>query len=403
MFKLFKNFKKTEWFFVFVSIVFIVGQVWLDLKMPDYMSKITMIIQMPNGSVQEIWVQGGYMLACALGSLAFSIVVGFCASRIASSFSANIRGEVYDKVSSFSMKEINRFSTASLITRSTNDITQVQMFVVMGLQILIKAPIMAVWAITKIGSKSYEWSFVTFWAVVILLAMITFVMAFALPRFKKMQKLTDDVNLVARENLTGVRVVRAYNAESFEEKRFENVNQALTHNQLTAMRFMTVIMPGIDFIMQGLTIAIYWVGANLINNALGNDKFVLFSDMLVFSQYAMRVIMSFMMIAMISIMLPRALVSAKRLNEVLDTKNKIVDGEIEKSADDVKGEIEFKDVSFKYHKNGDDVLQGITFKAHKGETVAFIGATGCGKTTLVTLIPRLFDVTGGEVLVDGIN
>ncbi|MEG2002404.1 MAG: ABC transporter ATP-binding protein [Clostridia bacterium] len=403
MFKLFKNFKKTEWFLVFVSIVFIVGQVWLDLKMPDYMSKITMIIQMPNGSVQEIWVQGGYMLACALGSLAFSIVVGFCASRIASNFSANIRGEVYDKVSSFSMKEINRFSTASLITRSTNDITQVQMFVVMGLQILIKAPIMAVWAITKIGSKSYEWSFVTFWAVVILLAMITFVMAFALPRFKKMQKLTDDVNLVARENLTGVRVVRAYNAESFEEKRFENVNQALTHNQLTAMRFMTVIMPGIDFIMQGLTIAIYWVGANLINNALGNDKFVLFSDMLVFSQYAMRVIMSFMMIAMISIMLPRALVSAKRLNEVLDTKNKIVDGEIEKSADDVKGEIEFKNVSFKYHKNGDDVLQGITFKAHKGETVAFIGATGCGKTTLVTLIPRLFDVTGGEVLVDGIN
>ncbi|MEG1520431.1 MAG: ABC transporter permease, partial [Clostridia bacterium] len=274
MFKLFKNFKKTEWFLVFVSIVFIVGQVWLDLKMPDYMSKITMIIQMPNGSVQEIWVQGGYMLACALGSLAFSIVVGFCASRIASNFSANIRGEVYDKVSSFSMKEINRFSTASLITRSTNDITQVQMFVVMGLQILIKAPIMAVWAITKIGSKSYEWSFVTFWAVVILLVMITFVMAFALPRFKKMQKLTDDVNLVARENLTGVRVVRAYNAESFEEKRFENVNQALTHNQLTAMRFMTVIMPGIDFIMQGLTIAIYWVGANLINNALGNDKFV---------------------------------------------------------------------------------------------------------------------------------
>ncbi|MEG1520754.1 MAG: ABC transporter ATP-binding protein, partial [Clostridia bacterium] len=257
--------------------------------------------------------------------------------------------------------------------------------------------------ITKIGSKSYEWSFITFWAVIVLLAMITFVMAFALPRFKKMQKLTDDVNLVARENLTGVRVVRAYNAESFEEKRFENVNQALTHNQLTAMRFMTVIMPGIDFIMQGLTIAIYWVGANLINNALGNDKFVLFSDMLVFSQYAMRVIMSFMMIAMISIMLPRALVSAKRLNEVLDTKNKIVDGEIEKSDDGVKGEIEFKDVSFKYHKNGDDVLQGITFKAHKGETVAFIGATGCGKTTLVTLIPRLFDVTGGEVLVDGIN
>lgn len=403
MIRLFKYFKKTEWFLVFVSLVFIVGQVWLDLKMPDYMSKITMIIQMPAGSVQQIWVQGGYMLLCALGSLAFSIIVGFCAARIASNFSARVRGEVYDKVGSFSMKEINRFSTASLITRSTNDITQVQMIVVMGLQVLIKAPIMAFWAIAKIGSKNYEWSKVTFWAVAVLLVMIVFVMFFALPKFKKMQRLTDDVNKVARENLTGVRVVRAYNAEEFEEKRFEKVNGALTSNHLSAMRYMAIIFPGIDLIMSGLTLAIYWVGATLINNAMGMDKFVLFSDMLVFSQYAMRVIMAFMMISMISIMLPRALVSAKRINEVLHTKNKILDGPIDKVDNNVQGEVEFKNVSFKYHKNGDDVLEGISFKAHKGETVAFIGATGSGKTTLVNLVPRLFDVTDGEVLVDGIN
>ena len=405
MLKMLKYLTKKDWMLVLLSFVFVIGQVYLDLKLPDYMSEITRLVQTPDSQMRDILSAGGNMLLCALGSLSLAFIVGYFAARIASNLSWKLRSSVYDKIESFSLAEINKFSTASLITRSTNDITQVQNIVAMGLQLMIKAPITAVWAISKILGKGIEWTVATGGAIVGLLVLISIVMIFAMPRFKKIQKLTDRVNLVTRENLTGIRVVRAYNAEKYQSNKFEEVNNELTKNNLVINRVMGIMQPGMMFIMSGLTLAIYWIGAVLINNADMMDKMDLFSNMIVFSSYAMQVIMSFVMLTMIFIMLPRASVSAKRILEVLETKESIVDGKGNIKETSQTGEIEFRNVSFKYPDSEDSeyILQDISFTAKKGETVAIIGSTGSGKTSLINLIPRFYDVTEGEVLVNGVN
>lgn len=403
MIKIFKYLKSKDWVLIFISLLFIVTQVWLDLKLPDYMSNITMLVQTPGSQMSEIWREGGYMLLCAFGSLVSAIIVGLFISQIAAGLSRTLRSNIFSKVESFSMNEINKFSTSSLITRSTNDITQIQMIIAMGLQFLIKAPIMAIWAISKISSASFEWTTATAVAVVILLLVVSLVFLLVLPKFRKMQVLTDNLNRVSRENLTGIRVVRAYNAEKYQEDKFEVANNELTRTNLFTGRTMGVMMPTITLIMNGLTLAIYWIGAYLINEAQMMDKAKLFSDMVVFSSYAIQVVMSFMMLIMIYIMLPRAQVSANRINEVLETELIIKNGKVKENDPSKVGEIEFKNVSFKYPGAADYVLENITFKANKGETVAFIGSTGSGKTTLIDLVPRFYDATEGEVLVDGVN
>lgn len=401
MIKIFKNLRKKEAGLILVSVVFIVAQVWLDLKLPDYMSEITRLVQTDGSKMADIWSAGSKMLICAFGSLAASFIVGFFAAKIAAGFSSRLRSMMFNKVGNFSMEEINGFSTASLITRSTNDITQIQLFIAMGLQVMVKAPIMAVWAICKIIGKSWQWSLATGGAVAYLLLVILVIMIFAYPKFKKIQTLTDNLNRVTRENLTGIRVVRAYNAEDYQENKFNKANDELTATNTFAFRFMSLIMPSMNIIMSGISLVIYWIGAFLINKAQGMDKMTVFSDMVVFSSYAIQVIMSFVMLAMIFIMLPRAAVSAKRINEVLDTKPNITDG----TKDDIpsEGRIEFRNVSFRYPDAAENVLENISFTAEKGETVAFIGSTGSGKSTLVNLIPRFFDATEGAVLVDGVN
>ncbi|WP_349667466.1 ABC transporter ATP-binding protein [Lacrimispora sp.] len=403
MIKILKRLKKTEWLQVFASLIFIVAQVWLDLKLPDYMSEITRLTQVPGSQMIDIWAAGAKMLVCALGSLVSAVAVGFFAARIAASFSQRLRSLLFSKVDSFSMEEINRFSTDSLITRSTNDITQVQMLITMGLQMLIKAPIMVVWAITKIAGKGYEWTVATGVAVGIMVVVIGTIMIFIMPKFKKMQSLTDNLNRVTRENLTGLRVVRAYNAEYYQEEKFEQANQELTATQLYTNRGMAIMMPMMTTLMSGLSLAIYWIGANLINAAQAVDRLTIFSNMVVFSSYAVQVIMSFMMLVMIFILLPRATVSAKRINEVLETKPVIMDGDKKDGEVGVQGTIEFKNVSFQYPGAADYVLENISFQAGKGETVAFIGSTGSGKSSLISLIPRFYDATEGEILVDGVN
>lgn len=403
MLKLFKHLKSHEWVQFAVSLVFIVAQVWLDLKLPDYMSGITRLVQTPGSDMSEIWTQGGYMMLCALGSVASAVVVGFFAARIAASFSQRLRSDLFHQVESFSMEEINRFSTSSLITRSTNDVTQIQMLVTMGLQMIIKAPIMTVWAITKIAGKGFEWSIATGVAVLVMVLMIAFVMIFVIPKFRRMQTLTDNLNKVTRENLTGLRVVRAYNAEDFQEAKFEKANAELTETQLFTSRSMAIMMPMMNIVMSGLTLAIYWIGANLIDAAQAMDKLTIFSNMVVFSAYAMQVIMSFMMLAMMFILLPRAAVSARRINEVLDTEPAIVNGRQTEGLPGETGTVEFSHVSFQYPGAAEYVLQDVSFTAKQGETVAFIGSTGSGKSTLINLIPRFFDATEGEVRIDGVN
>lgn len=385
------------------SVIFIVSQVWLDLELPDYMSSITTLVQTPGSTIGQILEQGAYMLLCALGSLISSICVGFFAARIAASFSRNLRGKVFEKTMSFSMEEINRFSTASLITRSTNDIQQVQMVIAMGLQVMIKAPILAVWAIIKIADKNWQWTLATAVGVVVLVCMLIVIMTLVLPRFKKVQILTDNLNRVTRENLTGVRVVRAYNAEQYQQQKFDKANSELTSTHLFTMRVMAIMNPGMNIIMSGLSLAIYWIGAFLINQAGLMDRMGIFSNMVVFSSYAVQVIVAFTMLTMIFIMLPRAAVSAKRICDVLDTKPAIIEGDVTEVDTGLNGTIEFKNVSFKYPGAKNYVLEDISFTASKGETVAFIGATGSGKSTLINLIPRFYDATEGEVLVNGIN
>lgn len=404
MLRIFKNFRKQEVVLALFSVVFVVAQVWLELKLPDYMREITSLITTQDSAMHDILIAGGKMLFCALGSLLVTVLVAVCASRIASNFSAIVRGKLFDKVQSFSMEEIGRFSTASLITRSTNDVTQVQMLIVMGLSIMMRAPIMAVMAILKIVDKSWQWTLSTGVAVIVLLIVVIICVSLCMPKFKRLQSLTDDINQVTRENLTGLNVVRAYNAEGYQEEKFEKVNKDLTETHWFTSKTMAFMMPTIMLIMNGLSLAIYWIGAVLINDAQDlQGKFSLFSDMVVFSSYAMQVVMSFMMLVMIFIMLPRASVAAKRILEVLDTEPSIEDGTRDTFPVMKDGEVEFKDVSFKYPDAEEYVLEHISFSAKKGETIAFIGATGCGKSTAINLIPRFYDVTDGEVLVDGVN
>ncbi len=403
MLKLLGKFTKKEWLLAALSVAFVVVQVWLSLTMPDYMREITMLIQTPGSEMPEILSAGGMMLACALGSLAASVVTAVCAARIGTSFSANVRRLLFAKVQAFSMEEIGHFSTASLITRSTNDVTQVQMLIVLGLQMLIMAPIMAVWAICKIADKQWEWTMSTAAAVGVLLIVVLVALVLALPKFRKLQQLTDDLNRVTRENLTGLRVVHAYNAEDYQEHKFDLANDNLTCTQLFAQRTLAFLMPSIQLIMSGLSLAIYWIGAVLIDAANMVGKVSLFSDMMVFSQYAIQVVMSFMMLVMIFMLLPRAQVAAKRINEVLATEPAIHDGTRTEGAEGHAGEVVFKNVSFRYPDAEDSVIENISFTAKRGETIAFIGATGCGKSTVVNLIPRFYDASEGEVLVDGVN
>ena len=401
MSKLIKNFKKKDWLIIIVSIALIVMQVWFELKMPDYMSKVTVLVQTEGSKMSEILKNGGYMLMCAFVSLVGAVIVGYLIALFASGFSRNLRSKLFRKVEDMSMSEVKEFSPNSLITRTTNDITQVEMFIGFGLQLLIKAPITAVWAITKILNKSWEWSMVTAVAVVILLLVIGILTIIVMPKFKIVQKLTDKLNEVTRENLMGIRVVRAFNAEEYQQEKFQNVNNSLTNLQLFNQKAMSIMAPVMYLVMYMLTLVIYFIGAYLIKDALMADKIALFGDMVVFSSYAMQIIMSFLMLAMIFMILPRAEVSASRINEVLDTDISVKDGNVETKSE--VGTVEFKNVSFKYPDAEEYLLEDISFKAKKGETIAFIGSTGSGKSTLINLIPRFYDATKGEVLVDGVN
>ena len=400
MTKLFKNLKKEDWLLIVLSSIFIIFQVWLELKIPDYMSEITKLVQ-TSGATKNILKEGIYMLLCAFASLASSCVVGYIIANVGSKFSKNIREKLFIKVQEFGMEEIKKFQTSSLITRTTNDVTNVETMLTLGLQMMIKAPITAVWAIGKIINKNFEWTAITGGAVLILLIMVITLMLIVLPRFKIVQKLIDNINGLARENLKGIRVIRAFNAEETEENKFEKVNKKLTNTQLFNQKVMSIMSPMMYLIMNGVTLAIYFMGSILISKALLADKITLFSNMVVFSSYAMQVIMSFLMLAMIFIMYPRASISADRINEVLCTKTKIKNGKVRKSEE--TGTLEFKNVSFKYPDSDESVLENISFKANKGETIAIIGSTGSGKSTLVNLIPRFYDVTSGSILVDGID
>lgn len=403
MIKLLKKLTKKDMALAGLAFLLILAQVYLNLTMPDYMSDMTVLVQTEGSAMADILAAGGKMLLCAVGSLLTAACIAVCAAKISANFSANLRGQVFNRVQSFSMEEIGRFSTSSLITRSTNDITQVQMVLVLGLEVFLKAPVTAVWAICKIAGKSWQWTATTGIAVIILLCIVGICVMVAMPKFRKLQILTDNINRVTRENLTGLRVVRAYNAEDYQETKFEKANDELKRTQLFANRTMTILMPGIMLVMNGLTLAVYWVGAYLINDAGMQDKLTLFSDMIVFSQYAMQVVMAFMMLVMIFVLVPRASVAAKRINEVLDTEPAIEDGAKTEAKAGMTGEVEFCHVSFKYPDAEKNVLEDITFTAHKGDTVAFIGSTGCGKSTVINLIPRFYDATEGEVLVDGMN
>lgn len=403
MIKLFKNLKLKEWIFIFISIVFIVIQVWLNLKIPDYMKKITTLVQTPGSQMSKVWEAGGFMLLCAFGSAASAVIVGYFASLVAASFSRRLREKVFSKVVSFSTEEISNFSTASLMTRTTNDITQVQMIIAMGMQLIIYAPIMAAWAITKISNKSWQWSLSTGIAVFLLLIIITILISLVLPKFKKVQELTDNLNKVTRENLTGLRIVRAYNAENYEEEKFEVANEELTKTNLFTSRTMSVMNPAMSAIMSGLTLSIYWVGAFIINSTMTIDRINIFGDMVIFSHYAVQVVMSFMMLTMIFIMFPRASVSARRINEVLGTTSSINEGKYQDEDENKTKKIELRNVYFMYPNASEYVLQDINLTIQQGETVAFIGSTGSGKSTLINLIPRFYDVTKGELLIDGVN
>lgn len=403
MIKVFKQFNKKDWALVFVVAILIVFQVWLDLKLPDYMSEITRILQSEGYIIKDILVQGGYMLLCAFGSLGSAVIVGYITSFISADFSMNLRRRIFKKVEDFSMREIKKFETSSLITRTTNDVTQLEMLVAMGMQLIIKAPVMCIWAITKIINKNIEWSLLVLAGVALLLVTIGILLKIVYPRFEKVQKLIDGVNGVTRESVTGIRVVRAFNAEEYQENRFDKVNNDLTNMQLFNQKCFAILDPVMNIVMHFLTLGIYFIGAYLIDAAHMVDKITLFSNMVVFSSYGMQVIMSFLMLAMIFMILPRASVSAKRINEVLDEELSLKDGTLDGNEALEVGTVEFKNVSFKYPDASEYVLKDISFKVNKGETVAFIGSTGSGKSTLINLIPRFYDATEGEVLIDGIN
>lgn len=398
-----RHMSKKSWLYILLNAVCILIQVYFELKLPDYMSQMTQLTQTPGSEITDILFAGSKMLLCALFSLFLAVVLHIIAAKVATDYSYTIRTQLYDKVQSFSLQQMNKFSAPSLITRSTNDITQVQNIIVFGMMAIIKAPIMSVWAIAKIAGKQWQWTVSTAVAVAVVCIVLMICYIFALPRFQRIQSLTDNINRITRENLMGLRVVRAYNAENYQKDKFEKANDEITANNLTAHRIMSIMNPSMMIVMNGLSIVIYFLGAFLINAAEMTDRITIFSEMIVFSQYAMQVVISFMVLNMIFIMAPRAIVAAKRINEVVDTDSTIFDGDNDGSDTVIRGEIEFRNVSFKYPDACDYVLKDISFKAQKGQTVAIIGSTGCGKTTLINLIPRFYDATQGEVLVNGIN
>ena len=403
MFKLFRYLGKREWAMAGCALLFILGQVWLDLRLPEYMSEITVLVQTEGSAMGDILHAGGLMLLCALGSMVLAIATGFLTAVVSASLTRNLQSALYHKVLSFGSEEMGRFSTASLITRTTNDVTQVQMVLSMGLQMLVKAPVTAVLAILKIQEKgSPQWTLLTASAVILLLVVLGLQMVYVLPKLKKVQKLTDNLNRIMRENLTGLRVVRAYNAENYQEGKFTGANDALTNNNLKAGRATSLMSPFMSLVMNGVSLGIYWIGAYIIEAAGMGDKLTIFSNMVVFSSYAMQVIMSFLMLSIIFVLYPRAQVSAQRIREVLDTAPTMQNG-TEARGDGTEGEVVFDHVSFRYPGGDGYVLEDISFTAHKGETVAFIGATGSGKSSLVNLIPRLYDVSEGSVRVDGVD
>ena len=401
MFKLIKQFTKKDFILILFCIILISFGVWLDLKLPDYMSNITRLVQTEGTKIKDVLTSGYKMLLCSFGSLVSAVVVGYMTSYISATFSKRTRKSLFEKVQSFSLEEIKKFKTSSLITRTTNDITNIQMFISMGLQMIIKSPITAVWAILKILGKGWQWSLATGISVVILLTVITFLMILVIPKFKIVQKLIDNINELTRENLNGIRVIRAFNAEKYQENKFEKANNDLTNTQIFTQKRMSIMSPLMYLIMNLLTLSIYTIGASMLSNSGMFDRLDIFSNMVVFISYAMQVIMSFLMLAFIFIMYPRASVSASRVNEVLDTNTKILNGNIISSSN--LGKIEFKNVSFKYPDADEYVLEDISFKANKGETIAIIGSTGSGKSTIVNLIMRFYDVTNGEILIDDIN
>ena len=403
MLRIMRYLSKAEIGQMLIALVSIVGQIWLDLTLPDYMSDITTLVETPGSEMRDIWVAGGKMLLVSLGSVACAVVTGYVAARVGASFSQRLRSLEFNKVESFGPAEMSRFSTASLITRSTNDITQIQMFITMGLMMIVKSPIMAVWAICKIAGDGFEWTLATGIAVVVLMAAVAVMMVMVMPKFKAMQRLTDNINLVARENLTGLRVVRAYNAEDYQEAKFTEANKELTDTQLFTNRVMALMMPLMNTIMNGLMLAVYWIGAYLIDAAGLTDKLTTFSNMVVFSSYSVQVIMSFLLMSMVFVLWPRADVSAQRVLEVIDTEPLVVDGTRTEGKAGETGEIEFRNVSFTYPDSREAMLEGINFTAKKGETVAFIGSTGSGKSSLINLVPRFYDATQGQVLVDGVD
>ena len=410
MIRILKYLKLKEWIVALICLGFVTLQVWLDLKLPEYMAEVTTLVQTPGSPIESIWRAGAMMLLCTFGSFCCAVTVGFFAAIIGSKLSRRLRSLLFNKVDSFSMEEINRFSTDSLITRSTNDITQVQLLIAMGLQVMIRAPITAIWAIAKISGKGYEWTLATVIAVVLLLTLSTLLFIFVMPKFKKMQSLIDGMNRVTRENLSGLRVVRAYNAESYQQEKFETANDELTATQLFTSRAMVIVNPFITMIIAGMSLTIYWIGAYLIDAASITltadgipEKLAVFSNMVVFMQYSVQIIFAFLMLVMIFIMLPRASVSASRIREVLDTKQVLNDGTKTEGSAGLKGEIVFNNVSFKYPDAAENVLENVSFTAAQGETVAFIGSTGSGKSTLINLVPRFFDATEGEILIDGID
>ena len=406
MFRIMKYLSKAEIGQMLIALVSIVGQIWFDLELPDYMSDITTLVETPGSAMADIWGAGGKMLLVSLGSVCCAIITGYIAARVASSFGQRLRSLEFRKVESFGPAEMSKFSTASLITRSTNDITQIQMFITMGLQLIVKSPIMAVWAVCKIAGEGFEWTVATAIAVVILLVAVVILMALVMPKFKAMQRLTDNINLVARENLTGLRVVRAYNAEDYQESKFTKANKDLTDTQLFTNRTMAIMMPLMNTVMNGLMLAVYWIGAYLIEAAELTDKLTVFSNMVVFSSYSVQVIMSFLLMSMVFVLWPRADVSAQRMMEVLNTEPIVKNG-TKRAADIAKtgqtGTVEFKNVSFTYPDSREAMLQDINFKAEKGQTVAFIGSTGSGKSSLINLVPRFYDVSAGQELVDGVD
>lgn len=408
MVRICKYLSKAEWFQLFIGLLFIVGGVALQLKLPDYMADITKLVETPGSEMHDVWIAGGKMLAVALGAMLTTVAVGFITARVSASFTQRLRSLQFRRVESFGPEELNRFSTASLITRSTNDVTQIQMFLTMGLLMLVQSPIMAVWAIAKIAGKGVEWTAATGVSLALVMGAVAIIMVLVMPKFRSMQTLTDNINRVARENLTGLRVVRAYNAEDYQQKKFDKANTDLTDTQLFTNRMMSIMMPLMNSVMNGLTLAVYWIGAYLIDAAGLTDKLTLFSNMVVFSSYAIQVIMSFLMMSMVFVLWPRADVSAKRILEVLDTTPRITDGERTQGANNpdgtpIRGRVEFRDVSFAYPDSREPMLEHVSFTAEPGQTVAFIGSTGSGKTTLVNLVPRFYDATDGQVLVDGVN